>query len=353
MLIRHAYKQGDKMPTRRNFLKGAGAAGAGLAAASVNPVATAAENRSNPYAGPHKMPSNVKLLSIRNSDGSETLGAVTDKGVIDIRAAAAKLRIAAPLTLDDLLQQGNADALNRVIAKARSSGMATLDESKITHGQLFSRPPKIMCVGLNYRQHAKETGMEAPRVPPLFNKFNNSLTGHNTTIKLPAKDVAVKFDYETELLIVIGKTARNVSEADALQYVAGYCTSNDFSARDLQLELPNGQWMIGKTLDDFAPIGPYFVSADLVGDPNNLKLETRVNGELRQSSNTSDFIFNTQQMISYISKFWTLEPGDIIFTGTPQGVILGYPKDKQVWLKAGDEIISSIEKLGELKFRLA
>jgi 2-keto-4-pentenoate hydratase/2-oxohepta-3-ene-1,7-dioic acid hydratase in catechol pathway len=210
-----------------------------------------------------------------------------------------------------------------------------------------------MCVGLNYRQHAKEIGMEPPKVPPLFNKFDNSLTGHNTTIKLPAKDLAFKFDYETELLIVIGKSARNVSEADALQYVAGYCTSNDFSARDLQLELPNGQWMIGKTLDDFAPIGPYFVSADLVGDPNKLKIETRVNGELRQSSNTNDFIFNTQQMVSYISKFWTLEPGDIIFTGTPQGVILGYPKEKQVWLKAGDEITSSIEKLGELKFRLA
>jgi 2-keto-4-pentenoate hydratase/2-oxohepta-3-ene-1,7-dioic acid hydratase in catechol pathway len=129
--------------------------------------------------------------------------------------------------------------------------------------------------------------------------------------------------------------------------------SNDFSARDLQLELPSGQWMIGKTLDNFAPIGPYFVSSDLVGDPNKLKIETRVNGELRQSSNTSDFIFNTQQMVSYISKHWTLEPGDIIFTGTPEGVIAGHPKDKQVWLKPGDEVVSTIEKLGELKFTLA
>jgi 2-keto-4-pentenoate hydratase/2-oxohepta-3-ene-1,7-dioic acid hydratase in catechol pathway len=111
--------------------------------------------------------------------------------------------------------------------------------------------------------------------------------------------------------------------------------------------------MIGKTLDNFAPIGPYFVSADLVGDPNKLKIETWVNGELRQSSNTSDFIFNTQQMIAYISKHWTLEPGDIVFTGTPQGVIAGYAKEKQVWLKAGDEVVSSIEKLGKLKFRLA
>ena len=195
--------------------------------------------------------------------------------------------------------------------------------------------------------------MQEPRVPILFNKYNNSLAGQNCTITLPPKDVAYKFDYETELLIVIGKPARNVSEADALKYVAGYCTSNDFSARDLQLELPANQWMIGKTLDNFAPIGPYFVSADIVGDPNNLKIETRVNGEVRQSWSTNDFIFNTQQMVSYISKFWTLEPGDIIFTGTPQGVIAGMPKDKQVWLKAGDEIVSSIEKLGDLKFRLA
>ncbi len=195
--------------------------------------------------------------------------------------------------------------------------------------------------------------MKEPRVPPLFNKYNNALAAHNCTIKLPPREVACKFDYETEMLIVIGKAARNVSEANALNYVAGYCTANDFSARDLQLELPGSQWMIGKTLNKFAPIGPYFVSADLVGDPNDLKIETRVNGEVRQSSSTNDFIFSAQQIIAYISKHWALEPGDIIFTGTPHGVILGYPKDKQIWLKAGDKIVSSIEKLGDLKFQLA
>jgi 2-keto-4-pentenoate hydratase/2-oxohepta-3-ene-1,7-dioic acid hydratase in catechol pathway len=341
------------MSTRRNFLKGVGAAGAGITAASLVSPSHAADNPNSRYSGPHKMPQNAKLLAIRNADGTETLGAVTDKGVVDVRAAAAKLGISAPFTLDELLQEGNADGLTKVVEQAKSSGTALLDESKVSHGRLFARPGKIMCVGLNYRQHAKEVGMQPPRVPPLFNKYNNALAGHNCVIKLPPKDISTKFDYETELLIVIGKKARNVSEADALNYVAGYCASNDFSARDLQLELPNGQWMIGKTLDNFAPIGPYFVSADLVGDPNKLKIETRVNGELRQSSNTNDFIFNTQQMVSYISKHWTLEPGDIIFTGTPQGVIAGYPKEKQVWLKAGDEIVSSIEKLGDLKFKLA
>jgi 2-keto-4-pentenoate hydratase/2-oxohepta-3-ene-1,7-dioic acid hydratase in catechol pathway len=341
------------MASRRNFLKTVGAAGAGMTAASMASAAPAADNARAAYSGPHKMPTGVKLLMMKNADGSESLGVVTDKGVIDVRAAAAKYRIAAPLTLDELLQGGNADGLNAVVDKTRSSGDALLDEAKMQHAKMFAHPSKIMCVGLNYRQHAKEVGMKEPSVPVLFNKYDNTLAGHNTTIKLPAKDIAHKFDYETELLIVIGKQARNVSESEALSYVAGYCTSNDFSARDLQLELPSGQWMIGKTLDDFAPIGPYFVSSDLVGNPNSLKIQTRVNGELRQSSNTNDFIFNTQQMVSYISRFWTLNPGDIIFTGTPQGVIAGYPKEKQVWLKPGDEIVSSIEKLGDLRFKLA
>ena len=340
------------MSSRRNFLKGT-ATGVGVTATLATSLSSAADSATAHYAGPHKMPRNTRLLSIKNADGTETLGVVTDKGVIDVRAACNKLHMRAPLTLDQLLQEGDADGLDKLVSRARSSKMALLDEASIKHGRLFANPGKIMCVGLNYRQHAREVGMQPPRVPPLFNKFNNALAAHDTVIELPPKDISYKFDYETELLIVIGKRARNVSEADALDYVAGYCTSNDFSARDLQLELPSGQWMIGKTLDKFAPIGPYFVSADLVGDPNKLKIETWVNGELRQSSNTSDFIFNTQQMIAYISKHWTLEPGDIVFTGTPQGVIAGYAKEKQVWLKAGDEVVSSVEKLGKLKFRLA
>jgi 2-keto-4-pentenoate hydratase/2-oxohepta-3-ene-1,7-dioic acid hydratase in catechol pathway len=341
------------MSSRRNFLKGA-AAGVGATATLASSLpAAAASSAADHRAIVHKMPRGMKLVSMQNRDGSETLGVVTDKGVIDVRAAAAKLRMRAPMTLDQLLQEGDADGLEKLVARAKSSSFALLDESSIKHGRLFARPGKIICVGLNYRQHAKEIGMQPPRVPPLFSKYNNSLAPQNTVIELPPNDISYKFDYETELLIVMGKRARNVSEADALSCVAGYCTSNDFSARDLQLELPNGQWMIGKTLDNFAPIGPYFMSADLVGDPNKLKIETWVNGELRQNSNTSDFIFNTQQMIAYISKHWTLEPGDIIFTGTPQGVIAGHPKEKQVWLKAGDEIVSSIGNLGTLKFKLA
>ena len=176
--------------------------------------------------------------------------------------------------------------------------------------------------------------MELPSQPVLFNKYNNTLNNHNGSIKLPV-EVARKFDYEVELVIVMGKEAKNVSEADALSHVAGYCTGNDFTARDLQLETPSKQWMIGKTPDQFAPLGPYLVTADQV-DPDNLKIECRVKEETRQSSNTDDFIFNCRQIISFTSRYITLKPGDIIFTGTPEGVIAGRPPEKQVWLKPGD-----------------
>ena len=328
-----------------------------MAGASRTSAAGAGTAMAASYAGPHEMPTHVTLLSMRNADGSETLGVkLGDAAVIDVRQARQLLGMAAPLTLEELLKEGNASGLNKLIAAAQSSRRASaamVKESSITFGRLFTHPGKIVCIGLNYRAHVQETDMKLPSVPILFNKYNNALAAHNCTIKLPPRDVAYKFDYETEMLIVIGKQARNVSEAEALSYVAGYCTAHDFSARDLQLETPSVQWMIGKTLDNFGPIGPYFVSADLVGDPNNLKIETHVNGEERQSSNTSFMIFNPQKLIAYITRMWTLEPGDIIWSGTPQGVILGYPKDKQVWLKPGDEIVSTIEKLGSLKFRLA
>ena len=344
------------MTSRRGFIKTAGAVTAGMAATSAS-ASTGTKAMPKKYSGPHEMPTNVTLLAMQNADGSETLGVkLDDDTVLDVRKASRLLGIAAPDTLEELLKEGNAKGLDKLVAAAKASPKAKpamVKESSITFGRLFTNPSKIVCIGLNYKAHVAETNFKVPAVPILFNKYNNALAAHNCTIKLPPSDVAYKFDYETELLIVMGKRARNVSEADALSYVAGYCTSHDFSARDLQLETPSVQWMIGKTLDSFGPIGPYFVSADLVGDPNNLKIETRVNGEERQSSNTSFMIFNPQKLIAYISKMWTLEPGDIIWSGTPEGVILGYPKDKQVWLKPGDEIASSIEKLGELKFKLA
>jgi 2-keto-4-pentenoate hydratase/2-oxohepta-3-ene-1,7-dioic acid hydratase in catechol pathway len=345
------------MPTRRTFIQAASLASAAAATALPN-TAFAAQDVKQDTAmsteGAHEMPRGLTLLAIKQSDGKETLGVKTDAGVIDVAKANALLGLHAPQTLEGLLRSGHAKALHELVAgtSAPAAGPAILDEKAITYGRLFTHPSKIICVGLNYRAHINETGEKLPKQPILFNKYNNALAAHQSTITLPPKDVSYKFDYETELLIVIGKTARNVSEADALDHVAGYAIGHDFSARDLQLET-GGQWMVGKTLDGFAPIGPYFVSADLVGDPNDLKLETRVNGELRQSDSTKNFIFNTQTMIAYASKLFTLEPGDIIFTGTPSGVIVGMPHDKQVWLKAGDKIESTIEKLGVLKFDLA
>jgi 2-keto-4-pentenoate hydratase/2-oxohepta-3-ene-1,7-dioic acid hydratase in catechol pathway len=293
----------------------------------------------------------LTLLSIRR--GSEyRLGVKTSKGILDVPAAAQLLRLPAPATMDDLLQDEDGPALNALVSAALESGAtraAFLSETGIEYGPVVTRPEKIVCVGLNYRRHAKEVNMAIPAQPVLFNKYNNSLSAHGSAIKLPV-EVATKFDYETELVIVIGKNAKNVSEADALSYVAGYCTGNDFSARDLQFDT-GGQWMVGKTADQFAPVGPYLVTGDQV-NPDQLKIECRVNGETRQSSNTEDFIFTSAQVVSYISRHMTLKPGDIIFTGTPEGVILGHPKDKQVWLKAGDKIACSVEKLGELEFEL-
>ena len=300
-----------------------------------------------------QMPRGLTLLSLVQADDSETLGVKLSNGILDVALAGKTLNLVVPTTLDELLAYGDVAALERLIAAAKDKPEFLKDEGTIKFGRLFANPGKIVCVGLNYKAHAEEAGEKLPKVPILFNKYNNTLAAHNCTIKLPPREVSYKFDYETELLVVIGKTARNVSEAEALDYVAGYAVGHDFSARDLQFDT-GGQWMVGKTLDGFAPIGPYFVSADLV-DPNNLAIETFVNNEAqpRQSSHTSKFIFNPQKVISYASKLFALEPGDIIFTGTPEGVIIGMPKEKQVWLKAGDRIISRIEKLGTLKFDLA
>jgi 2-keto-4-pentenoate hydratase/2-oxohepta-3-ene-1,7-dioic acid hydratase in catechol pathway len=211
-----------------------------------------------------------------------------------------------------------------------------------------TNPEKIVCIGLNYRKHAAETGNPVPKTPILFNKFNTALNNHGGTITV-SEEKGTQFDYEAELVIVIGKQARNVSEADAKSYIFGYATGNDFTARDLQRV--SSQWMLGKSLDGSAPLGPWLVTADQV-DGDNLKIELTVNGQKRQSSNTSDMVFNCSQLVSYISNHMTLKPGDIIFTGTPEGVIAGYAKDKQVWLKPGDKIVTSIEKLGDLEFTL-
>jgi 2-keto-4-pentenoate hydratase/2-oxohepta-3-ene-1,7-dioic acid hydratase in catechol pathway len=340
------------MQSRRKLME-AGLAAAALAATNVT-VHGAQDKKSRSNAS-GELPRQLTVLSIRKEDGQETIGVKTQAGVLDVAAASKLLGFSPPLTLEDLLTNGGNAELKALVEAALKSPEAKStfkDESKIKFGRLLTNPGKIICLGLNYREHVEETGQKLPSEPILFNKYNNTLAPHMTTIKLYPRDVCYKFDYETELVVVMGRRASNVSVDEALSYVAGYAVGHDFTSRDLQLEKAGGQWMLGKTLDGFAPIGPYFVSADQI-DPNSLNLETRVNGVVRQLSNTSKFIFNPQKVIAYTSRLFALEPGDIIFTGTPSGCIIGYPKEKQVWLKAGDRIESTIQGLGTLSFDLA
>lgn len=204
-------------------------------------------------------------------------------------------------------------------------------------------PSKIMAIGRNYVDHAIEGGAKPPEAPLLFNKLPNSLSAHNSPIVLPG--ISQKVDYEAELAVVIGRRAKRVSEAEALEYVFGYTLINDVSARDLQFG--DGQWTRGKSLDTFAPLGPFITTRDEIAEVQTLKIEGRLNGAVMQSSNTSKMIFKVAYLISYLSQGITLEPGDVIATGTPEGV--GVFRDPPVLLKAGDVYEVEIEGLGLLR----
>ncbi|MCG8321503.1 MAG: fumarylacetoacetate hydrolase family protein [Cytophagales bacterium] len=214
-------------------------------------------------------------------------------------------------------------------------------ESGSRLGPPLKNPSKIICVGLNYAKHAEESGMEVPKEPVLFFKATSSITGPNDDIIIP-KD-SEKTDWEVELAVVIGKRASYVEESEAMDYVAGYLLHNDVSERAFQLEM-GGQWVKGKSADTFAPMGPVLVSKDEINDPHDLDLWLKVNDRMLQSSNTSDLIFNIPRLISYISRFMTLVPGDIISTGTPSGVGLGL--DPPRYLKPGDVVELGIDLLG-------
>lgn len=341
---------------RRTFLKIAGAAAMAGAAGALSSTESLAG--AGPGAGvkvePGDMPRGMTFVTL-SKNGEYNLGVKTDKGILDVKAAARLLNKKVPVTIDELIQRGDhgLGALVRTALASNKAKAAFLDEDKIEFGPCVTNPEKILMLGFNYRKHAIETNTPIPTTPVLFTKCNNALAGHNGVIKLPTQ-VATQFDYEVELVVVMGKTAHNVTEAEALDYVFGYCTGNDFTARDVQYkDGPRSQFLLGKSCDGFGPIGPYLVTADQIPDPQNLKLECYVNGERRQSNNTSDMIFSCAQIISYASRHFTLKPGDIFFTGTPEGVIRGMPKEKQVWLKAGDKITTMIDRLGELRFTLA
>ncbi|MBN1247831.1 MAG: fumarylacetoacetate hydrolase family protein [Anaerolineae bacterium] len=289
----------------------------------------------------------MKLLLFRSSDGP-AVGIKTDQGVLDVRAAAlARGRDDVPTTPGAVFSLG-LDALPSLTSLLNEPGVGAqdavwlLNEAELQLEPCVHYPEKILCVGLNYRRHAAESGAKVPDVPVLFSKFNNTLAAHGEAIPLSAH--ASEYDYEVELAVVIGKTANDVPTDQALGYVLGYCNANDISARDLQMRTP--QWLLGKTMDKFCPIGPYLVTADEVGDPQTLTTRSWLNGELRQNSNTADMVFSVAEIISYFSRYMTLRPGDVILTGTPEGVILGM-KDK-VWMKPGDTISIEVSGLGTL-----
>lgn len=205
------------------------------------------------------------------------------------------------------------------------------------------RPPKVICVGLNYRDHAAEAKLEVPTTPTIFSKFPNAITGPGSPIILPKN--SIKPDYEAELAVVIGKGGRHVPEQYWYRHVYGYMCLNDVSARDFQMA--TSQWLMGKTFDTFAPTGPWITTSDEIADPHALAISLEINGEVMQSSNTSEMIFKIPQIIAYLSSVFTLEAGDIITTGTPAGV--GFGKKPPRWLKAGDDVIVKIAGLGELR----
>jgi 2-keto-4-pentenoate hydratase/2-oxohepta-3-ene-1,7-dioic acid hydratase in catechol pathway len=206
-------------------------------------------------------------------------------------------------------------------------------------------PQKVICIGLNYADHAAESGAAVPEQPVVFNKFPTAVRGHLESIELPSASSQV--DYEAELVAVIGVGGRNIARATALEHVAGYCCGHDVSARDWQLKSPGGQWLMGKTFDSFAPIGPELVTSDEVGDPSNLEIRLRLNGDIMQHSNTRQLIFDIPQLIEHLSKVCTLMPGDLIFTGTPPGV--GMARKPPIFLKDGDRVEVEIERIGILQ----
>jgi acylpyruvate hydrolase len=239
-------------------------------------------------------------------------------------------------SVDDLLGEGLPSALP---AAAPIQDAALLPP--------LARPGKVICIGLNYRSHAEEQGAEPPETPTFFAKFANALTPPGATVALPPW--SAKVDYEAEVAFVIGERCKDASEDEALRYLAGYTLLNDLSARDYQFKTP--QWMPGKVFDGAAPCGPALVTPDEAGPPDAIEIELRLNGEAMQSASTADLVHSIPALVAYLSKLMTLEPGDLVATGTPAGV--GSLRKPRVWLKAGDEIVISSPQLGELKTQIA
>ena len=281
----------------------------------------------------------MKLVTFTH-EGRTRLGAVESDAVVDFAAHGRGL----PEDMLAFLEQGEA-ALDAA-REACVSGTGRLALKDVSLEAPIRRPPKILAVGLNYRDHVAEGGFDVPTVPVIFNKQATAVTGHQGVIYLPKE--SVQLDYEGEFAFIIGRRCRRVSKENALDVIGGYTIANDVSVRDWQFRSPTTT--MGKSWDTHCPLGPYLVTPDEVENPHNLTLKTWVNGELRQDSNTRNLIFDCSDIIVHLSTAFTLEPGDVICTGTPSGVVLGM--EPKVWLKAGDVVRITIDRLGTLENRV-
>ena len=269
-------------------------------------------------------------------------GVLTDAGVIDL--ALAGLPTGRQGDLLEIVRGG--DAMMELVRAASTSPLAPpIPVEKVRLRAPLMAPGKIIGIGLNYSDHCREANLKVPEIPVLFGKFPSCVVGPNDDIEF-SRRICTEVDYEVELAFVMGATARRVKEADALNYVAGYSIAHDVSARDLQFRDPK-QWDHGKSVDTFCPWGPWLVTRDEVPDPQSLDLKLYLNGQEMQTSNTSNMIFNIKQLVAFISDSITLDPGDLIVTGTPFGV--GFSRNPPVYLKNGDECVLTITGLGELR----
>ncbi len=282
----------------------------------------------------------MKLVTFEH-EGEARVGALRDTDVIDLRAAWDK-NDAAPVSLPALLEGGQAAMARAQAAAENAPASARRPLQSVRLLSPLPRPTKLLCVGLNYRDHAEETGQPIPKVPIFFTKATSCVIGPGAPIVLPIDSEQV--DYEAELAIVIGSRCRRATPEKARNAVAGYTIMNDVSARDWQFR--TSQWFIGKSFDTFAPMGPALVTADEVGDPHVLDISLRLNGRDMQRSNTRHLIFGIPDLVAELSRVMTLEPGDVIATGTPGGV--GFSRKPPVFLKPGDQVEISIAKLGTL-----
>jgi 2-keto-4-pentenoate hydratase/2-oxohepta-3-ene-1,7-dioic acid hydratase in catechol pathway len=277
----------------------------------------------------------MRLVSYRSEDGPRA-GILRGEEVFDAWSALGEPR---RTSLRELIAERGIERL-----QSAEVGAAVADPALVAP---ITDPEKIVCIGLNYRSHAAEAGIDPPTSPTIFAKYRNALAEPGATISLPAG--SEKVDYEAEVAFVIGRRAGTVSEQDAIDHVAGYMLFNDLSARDLQFATP--QWMPGKVFDGSAPCGPALVTPDEAGAPDTIEISLQLNGETMQQASTSDLIFSIPQLIAHLSTLMTLEPGDLIATGTPAGV--GSVREPRVWLQAGDEVVVSSPTLGRLQNRMA